>query len=140
MISRVLVALQFVLMILVMARFDVSGVGPWHFIFLPAGLAVGAWALWTNRPDNINIRPEPKPGGTLVTGGPYRFVRHPMYLAVMLFSAGFVGHDPLQWLALGALAAVLFAKARREERLMVLAHPGYAEYRARTRAIIPFVL
>jgi protein-S-isoprenylcysteine O-methyltransferase Ste14 len=139
-ISRVLVALQFGLIALVMVRFDLSGVGPWHFVLLPAGFAVGAWAFWTNRPDNINIRPEPKPGGTLVTGGPYRFVRHPMYLAVMLFSAGFVGHDPLQWLALGALAAVLFAKARREERLMVLAHPGYVEYRARTRAIIPFVL
>jgi protein-S-isoprenylcysteine O-methyltransferase Ste14 len=38
------------------------------------------------------------------------------------------------------LAAVLVARARREERGMALAHPGYADYRARTRAIIPFVL
>ena len=140
MISRLLVALQFGLMALVMARLDASGVGPAHFALLPAGGLVGAWALWTNRPGNINIRPEPKEGGALVTAGPYRFVRHPMYLAVLLFTGGFVGDDLVQWAALGALAAVLFAKARREERLMAAAHPGYAAYRARTRAIIPFIL
>jgi protein-S-isoprenylcysteine O-methyltransferase Ste14 len=40
----------------------------------------------------------------------------------------------------GLGAAVLLVKARREERGMALAHPGYAEYRARTRAIVPFLL
>jgi protein-S-isoprenylcysteine O-methyltransferase Ste14 len=37
------------------------------------------------------------------------------------------------------LAIVLAAKAVREERGLVLAHPGYAAYRERTRALIPFV-
>ena len=45
-----------------------------------------------------------------------------------------------QWARVTILAAVLFAKARREERGMALAHPGYADYRARTRAIVPFIL
>lgn len=38
-----------------------------------------------------------------------------------------------------ALAGVLAVKARREERDLVLRHPGYGEYRAGTRAIIPFL-
>ena len=138
--SRLLVALQFGLMALVIVRFDASGAGHSHVALLVAGGLLGAWALWTNRPNNFNIRPEPRDGGRLVTAGPYRFVRHPMYLAVLLFTARFVRADPVQWVGVAGLAAVLFTKARREERLMALAHPGYAAYRAFTRAIIPFIL
>jgi len=138
-ISRLLVGMQFGLMALVMLRLEVSGVDLRHFL-LPAGIGVGIWAMRANRPGNFNIRPEPKEGGRLVTEGPYRFVRHPMYLAVLLFTGGFVGADPVQWAGWVALGTVLIAKARREERLLSLSHPGYADYRARTRAIIPFIL
>jgi protein-S-isoprenylcysteine O-methyltransferase Ste14 len=141
MISRALVAMQFVLLALVIVRADPARMGAAFAVVLVAGIAIGLWALCANRPGNINIRPEPKPGGHLVTGGPYRWVRHPMYLAALVITAAFaMAGDAWQWLALAALAAVLFAKARREERGMALAHPGYADYRARTRAIIPFVL
>lgn len=139
--STTLVALQFLLMGLVMARTRLPDIGPASVLLLAAGSAVGLWALRANRPGNINIRPEPKEGGRLVTHGPYRLVRHPMYLAVLLFTAAFAAAgDAWQWTLLGALAAVLVAKARREERGLALVHPGYADYRARTRAIIPFVL
>ena len=139
--STTLVALQFLLMGLVMARAHLPNAGPAFVLLLAAGSAVGLWALWANRPGNINIRPEPKEGGRLVTHGPYRLVRHPMYLAVLLFTAAFAAAgDVWQWALLGTLAAVLYAKARREERGLALVHPGYADYRARTRAIIPFVL
>lgn len=139
--SRLLVAAQFVLIafVLVRASFQLAGFGAAGL--LATSVAVGFWALWANRPGNFNIRPEPKAGGRLVQEGPYRWVRHPMYLAVLLFTAAFaVAGDVGQWAAWLALAAVLFAKARREERGMALAHPGYAEYRARTRAIVPFLL
>lgn len=139
--SRTLVALQFLLMGLVAARARPADFGTAFTVLLAAGSAVGLWALWANRPGNINIRPEPKEGGRLVTHGPYRLVRHPMYLAVLLFTAAFAAAgDAWQWALWVALAAVLYAKARREERGLALVHPGYADYRARTRAIIPFVL
>ena len=93
-----------------------------------------------NRPGNFNIRPDPHPEGRLVTGGPYAWVRHPMYLAVLLAMAAFaLGGDAWQWAAWVALAAVLAAKALREEKGLADLHPGYGAYRARTRAIIPFV-
>jgi len=139
--SHSLVALQFLLMGLVMARVHLPQIGAAFVFLLVAGGAVGVWALWANRPGNFNIRPELKAGGQLVTHGPYRLVRHPMYLAVLLFTAAFAAAgDAWQWALLGALAAVLYAKARREERGLALVHSGYADYRARTRAIIPFVL
>jgi protein-S-isoprenylcysteine O-methyltransferase Ste14 len=141
MMSRTLVALQFLLIGLVAARARLADIGVVFVLLLAAGSAIGAWALWGNRPGNFNVRPEPKRGGQLVTHGPYRLVRHPMYLAVLLFTAAFAAAgDAWQWALWAAVAAVLYAKARREESGLALVHPGYADYRARTRAIIPFVL
>jgi len=139
-VSRLLVALQFGLMGLMVLRTDPSRLGLASGALLAAGLAVGLWAISANRPGNFNIRPEPKEGGSLVTGGPYRWIRHPMYLAVLVFMAAFVAAgdagQAVLWLL---LAAVLAAKAVREERGLALVHPGYAAYRERTRAILPFV-
>lgn len=138
--SRLLVTLQFGLIALMVLRLETARIGPAFAVLLASGVAVGAWALAANRPGNFNIRPEPRPGGRLVTHGPYARVRHPMYLAVLLAMAAFaVAGDAGQWVAWGALAAVLAAKARREERSLLLLHRDYASYRARTRAIIPFL-
>lgn len=139
--SRLLVALQFGLVALIALRVEPARIGPAFMALLVAGLAVGAWALAANRPGNFNIRPDLREGGTLVTHGPYRWVRHPMYLAVPVTMAAFcVAGDAIQWGMWVALLGVLAAKARREERGLVVAHPGYAGYRARTRAILPFIL
>lgn len=138
--SRLLVALQFGLMGLMVLRTAPSRLGLAFAGLLAAGLAIGLWAISANRPGNFNIRPDPKEGGALVTGGPYRWIRHPMYLAVLVFMAAFVAAgDAAQALLWLLLAVVLAAKAVREERGMAQVHPGYAAYRARTRALVPFV-
>jgi protein-S-isoprenylcysteine O-methyltransferase Ste14 len=83
--------------------------------------------------------PDPKPGAALVTSGPYRRCRHPLYQAVLLCSLGVtLALGSLLHLALLlALAGVLGGKARREERQLLLCHPGYPAYRAVTPAIVP---
>jgi protein-S-isoprenylcysteine O-methyltransferase Ste14 len=137
-VSRALVAAQFGLMALMAVRVEPARLGAGFAVLLGAGAAVGIWALSANRPGNFNIRPDPREGARLVTGGPYAHVRHPMYLAVLLAMAGVaLAGDAWQWAAWLALAGVLAAKARREERLLALAHPGYGKYRSATRAIIP---
>jgi protein-S-isoprenylcysteine O-methyltransferase Ste14 len=108
-------------------------------LLLVAGAAVGAAALVSNRPGNFNVRPELKAGARLAIGGIYRWVRHPMYSAVLLVTLGTVALDVRVWRALLwlALLVVLLTKARREERLLLQRFPQYAEYRARTRRFIP---
>ncbi|QEY32452.1 S-isoprenylcysteine methyltransferase [Synechococcus sp. RSCCF101] len=88
---------------------------------------------------SLSPLPEPKPGAALITAGPYRRCRHPLYQAVLVCGLGVT-------LALGsllhlglliALALVLRGKARREESRLLALHPEYGAYRARTPAIVP---
>ena len=139
--SLVLVALQFALLAAIALPWSAPRWNTPATALVGAGVALGLWALTANRPGNFRVRPEPKPAGRLVTGGPYRFVRHPMYGAVLVAAAGCcIGYaTPWQFVALGALAVVLHAKARIEEEAMARLHPDYAAYARRTHRIVPFV-
>jgi protein-S-isoprenylcysteine O-methyltransferase Ste14 len=142
-IGAVLVALQFSLIAglgALAAPVFLRGLAPagaWAAAL--AGLLLGAWALWCNRPGNFNIRPTPRVGGRLVQQGPYRWFRHPMYTAVIACGLACAWADPSNrgWLCAAALVAVLAVKAGFEERWMLDAHPGYATYRAGTRRFVP---
>jgi protein-S-isoprenylcysteine O-methyltransferase Ste14 len=88
---------------------------------------------------NFNIRPLPRAGGQLIQHGPYRWIRHPMYSALLLagLAAARVAGDVETWLVLVALAVVLVIKANVEERGMTERYPAYSEYRQRTRRFVP---
>lgn len=112
---------------------------------LAAGLALGGWALSANRPGNFNIRPVPKAGGQLVRNGPYAYIRHPMYSAILLMGlSGVYGVDipgrTLVGTAFFALLAVLWVKAGLEERWMAAQHPGYAAYQKASSKFIPWLM
>jgi protein-S-isoprenylcysteine O-methyltransferase Ste14 len=112
------------------------------WLLVAAGAALGLWALSANRPGNFNVRPMPRAGGRLVQHGPYRWIRHPMYTAVIACAVACAWADGTRWGWLGAaaLTAVLAIKAALEERWMVQEHPGYREYRARTSRFLPGLL
>lgn len=78
----------------------------------------------------------------LVTTGPYRFVRHPIYGGMLVMIVGTeIGLSPL-WLPVAIVAAVYFIlSARAEERHMMNRFPdSYPAYRARTKMLLPFLL
>jgi protein-S-isoprenylcysteine O-methyltransferase Ste14 len=77
----------------------------------------------------------------LVTSGPYRYVRHPIYSGILLGLIGTaVALDPV-WFVVVVIVAVYFAySATVEERLMSVQFPAdYAEYRRHTRMLVPFI-
>ncbi|MGH9409560.1 MAG: methyltransferase family protein [Vicinamibacterales bacterium] len=83
----------------------------------------------------------PTSGGVISTG-PYRYLRHPIYSAVIYFTAaGVANHFSLRALLFGLL--VLIGGVMRmllEERLLVARYPEYRDYMKGTKRIIPFVL
>jgi protein-S-isoprenylcysteine O-methyltransferase Ste14 len=107
-------------------------------------LAAGAVLLVTARVTmgrSFTVRPRPRAEGSLVTGGPFRLVRHPTYLGALLCLAGGSLFRSWTGLALTGVLAVLWAgKARAEEGYLAEKFPEYGEYAARVRyRLVPFV-
>ncbi len=130
---------------------------PLEFLFLPAalprgyemqsaglllillGMLVRLWARAALRADyqgNLQARP----GQRLVTGGPYRWIRHPGYAAFLLMALGLaVGFSSIAGL-LGTTAFFIGLRYRiqvEEELLGRTFGEEYAAYAGRTRRLIP---
>jgi protein-S-isoprenylcysteine O-methyltransferase Ste14 len=91
--------------------------------------------------DSLTALPHPTSNASLVITGPYAYVRHPIYAGLL---AGSLGISILQdsgpaLVATIALAVVLDLKRRREEVWLASRFADYDAYRARTKALIPFV-
>lgn len=107
-----------------------------------AGLAVMLWArviLGRNWSAGVTL----KKGHELVTSGPYRWVRHPIYSGLLLMALGWAvwrGRYSGFW-GLAVLLLIFWIKARAEEQLMIQ-HFGdaYRSYKARVRALIPYIV
>lgn len=144
-IARTLVAIQFALLgLLALTIFSIdSRTQPSAIAWMLAasGVALGLWSLVANPPGNFNISPEPRPGGTLVVRGPYRWIRHPMYSSLMLLGLGAATATPgvWTWSLWAGLVLTLIAKARFEEAWMLGSHPGYRHYQDTTKRFLPGV-
>ncbi|NMM26387.1 MAG: isoprenylcysteine carboxylmethyltransferase family protein [Glaciimonas sp.] len=110
-------------------------------LFILGLIAIGA-ALAVMPARTLSALPEPRSGGELVTRGIYRFIRHPMYLAVLLcgLAACLAYGSAGKWSLLALLTVVLIIKIRREERFLLARFSDYAAYRQKTKAIIPYLI
>ncbi|MEI8171283.1 MAG: isoprenylcysteine carboxylmethyltransferase family protein [Rhodoferax sp.] len=144
--GTVLVTMQFSLLIgllaLALARALHSNIPLFSLLLVATSLALAIWTLMHNRPGNFNIRPTPKTRGILVTSGPYRWIRHPMYTSVLLGAAALalMSTPPAGWFAWSALALVLLVKSILEERWMREQHLAYEAYRVQTNRFIPWII
>ena len=91
----------------------------------------------------MRASPVPRPEGDLITGGPYRLVRHPIYggLSLFLMGTALVLESLVGLLVAAALVPYFMLKAGYEERQLRMRYAGYSAYRrAVPRRLIPFVI
>ena len=105
------------------------------------GIIVGVWAIVVMQRSKINIAPAPRANAFLVEKGPYKIIRHPMYLAIILsLTPLIVSHyDSARMIILGVLYINLLFKLLFEEGLLKVYFEGYTEYMKRTWRLIPWV-
>lgn len=137
-----LVAGQFLLLLLILVlAHRVVAPGAVGKTVQLVGLMLLFWAvLKMSRGSRLTVLTKLKPDSRLVTSGPYRYIRHPMYLGLLLVTLPMVLFRPLVWPLIFiwlALAAVLILKAKMEERLLLTHFSDYQKYQKRSWAFIP---
>ena len=137
----VLVLLQFGL-ILALLLLDGSLFNqPIPLIVSLSGILFGFYTLLYNRLGNFNVLPELKENAKLITKGPYAYIRHPMYCAVllMMFGVTLANITLISIVLYDALFVVLFLKAYKEENLWLKKDASYSAYKKQTKMFIPFL-
>ena len=118
-------------------RLDMAAVGA---ALCVAGCAFAIWARFSlgrswGMPMTRHAAPE------LVTSGPYRFVRHPIYTGILFMLVGTSLLYPLAAAPSAAFIAYFVYSARREEGDMERQFPdAYPAYKRRSKMLIPFLV
>ena len=119
---------------------SIFGAGPVTITIQVLAILLMVWARLTFGIRSFHAAANPTAGG-LVRSGPYRYLRHPIYAAVLYFAwAGIGAHLSWASVAAGMLATAMTAvRMAAEEKLIVLTYPEYAEYARTTARVVPFV-
>jgi protein-S-isoprenylcysteine O-methyltransferase Ste14 len=115
-----------------------AGVG---IVLFGAGLSFAVWArlhIGRNWGTPMSRKNEPE----LVTSGPYRLVRHPIYTGILIAGVGTAVALSWTWLIAVILAGAYFIySATVEERNLAAQFPdSYPAYKRSTKMLVPFVL
>jgi len=108
-------------------------------------VAAAIIAFWSLRllGRSVSIFPAPTEDSQIVRSGPYRVVRHPIYLAVILGAIGLALAALSPFALVAALVFIPFfmSKTGHEEELLIEHFPAYREYRSTVPyRLIPYVM
>ncbi len=139
--SFLFVLIQFACIVLL---FYTGPIVPYHtFSIVLALIAIllGLWAIAVMWMSKLSIFPDVRPGAFLVRFGPYRFLRHPMYLSVILLCSMLVleKFSVFRGVVVLVLIIDLVLKIEYEEKLLMHNFPDYKKYKQNTWKLIPIL-
>jgi len=105
------------------------------------GGVIGVWAIAIMNGSKIHIMPKPRAGAILIRKGPYRIIRHPMYVAIILtLTPLIITHfDWLRFWILMVLFINLILKLTFEESLLLEFFEDYKNYRKTSWRLFPYI-
>lgn len=114
---------------------------PISLLLIASGIILAVWSIVTMRESKLNVLPDVMLGASLVTTGPYAYIRHPMYTAIIFIGLAAVLHsfDGIIISAFIGLCVVLGIKSMYEESLLKREFSGYSAYMKKTKRFIPFI-
>lgn len=100
-----------------------------------AGMVPATWSLAVNRFLATTVRIQSERGHSVVTHGPYRVVRHPMYSGLILvyLSLPLILGSWWAMLTMAPILPLLVYRTAREDALLQAELPGYSEFTRQTR-------
>jgi len=145
--AKLFVVLQFLFIFFMLIVFYLSSYSVNNIIFyfsmilLFIGLGVGLLAIMANKIGNFNIRPTIKDNCKLITYGIYSYIRHPMYLSLLLimFCILLLSFSILQIILYSLLFITLVYKLLYEESLWITQFNKYKQYMKTTKRLVPYV-
>jgi protein-S-isoprenylcysteine O-methyltransferase Ste14 len=109
-------------------------------LLMAGGMLLGGWSIYVMRKSRLRILPDPASNAVLITNGPYRILRHPMYTAVLLFCAGMVNwKDTADMILFALLLITLLVKLTYEEQMLNTRFGGYKEYTKHSYRLLPYI-
>lgn len=110
-------------------------------LFLISG-SLATWAMVVNKFFETSVRIQDDRGHYVITDGPYKYVRHPGYSAMIFWAVGFplaVGSLLALYVGLGLLLAMAL-RTFLEDKTLQRELTGYKEYTRKVKyRLIPFI-
>ena len=106
-----------------------------------SGVLLGIWSVFVMSKSKLNIAPVPRVGSHLINAGPYRFIRHPMYLSLLFIFVPMMilNNSVVGWVVFGVFFINLILKLSYEEQLLNQTFENYGNYQQQTWRLIPFI-
>lgn len=105
------------------------------------GISISVWGMTALKIGNFNIQPEVKVNAKFIRTGPYRWIRNPIYLGLLIFfGANVIGtRDKISLLVFTILLLIFLLKIHLEEKYLA-SHFGeaYSHYKKNTYRLIPY--
>ncbi len=105
-------------------------------IIVVIAVIIAAWSLLNFHRNNTDVRPD-KPDSALITSGPYRYTRNPLYIVLSLTQITVAVWLDNLWVLLLVIPSIIvitrYAIAREERYLEQLFGQDYLDYKKRVR-------
>ena len=105
------------------------------------GISIAIWAIVVMNKSKISISPTPRQGAILIQSGPYQWIRHPMYLSLLLAIPPMLiqNFTTLNTLIFVIFLTNLILKMLFEETLLIKFFTTYSNYMQNSWRIVPYI-
>lgn len=139
--ASILVSVQLVCFVGILLSGNLLAKQLWLLAIQVFGLLFAFWSIWSIRPNRLSVSPLVQDELILIKRGPYKFIRHPMYLSIFIVFVPLL-IDEFSYLRL-AILIVLFInqviKLHFEESLLSERFPEYQEYKKKSWRLLPLI-